>query len=77
VTTVADNGTGDYTINFTNVMPDANYSVCGSGVDSAGGTVALETYSTGTILAGSARVLTRNSGVGVQDNLLVSVAIFR
>ena len=77
VTTVADNGTGDYTINFTNVMPDANYSVCGSGVDSAGGTVALETYSTGTILAGSARVLTRNSGVGVQDNSLVSVAIFR
>lgn len=77
VTTVADNGTGDYTVNFTTVMPDANYAVAGSGVDSAGGAVSLETYSTGTILVGSVRVLSRNSGVGVQDNALISVAIFR
>ena len=27
VSSVADNGTGDYTVNFTNAMPDANYSV--------------------------------------------------
>jgi hypothetical protein len=26
VTSVTDNGTGDYTINFTNAMSDANYS---------------------------------------------------
>lgn len=26
VTSVADNGTGDYTVNFTNAMPDANYT---------------------------------------------------
>jgi hypothetical protein len=26
VTSVADNGTGDYTVNFTTAMPDANYS---------------------------------------------------
>jgi len=30
VTTVADNGTGDYTINFTTALPDANYAVAGA-----------------------------------------------
>jgi hypothetical protein len=30
VTTVADNGTGDYTVNFTNAMPDANYAAIGA-----------------------------------------------
>jgi hypothetical protein len=29
VTSITDNGTGDYTLNFTTAMPDANYSVVG------------------------------------------------
>jgi hypothetical protein len=29
VTSVADNGTGNYTVNFTNAMPDVNYAVSG------------------------------------------------
>jgi hypothetical protein len=29
VSSITDNGTGDYTVNFTNAMPDANYSVTG------------------------------------------------
>jgi len=27
VTSITDNGTGDYTVNFTNAMPDANYTL--------------------------------------------------
>ena len=27
VTSITDNGTGDYTVNFTTAMPDANYSI--------------------------------------------------
>jgi hypothetical protein len=27
VSSITDNGTGDYTLNFTTAMPDANYSV--------------------------------------------------
>ena len=27
VSSITDNGTGDYTVNFTNAMPDANYAV--------------------------------------------------
>ena len=30
VSSVTDNGTGDYTINFSNNMPDANYCIFGS-----------------------------------------------
>jgi hypothetical protein len=29
VTSITDNGTGDYTVNFTTAMPDANYSIVG------------------------------------------------
>jgi len=28
VSSITDNALGDYTVNFTNAMPDANYSVC-------------------------------------------------
>jgi hypothetical protein len=31
VSSVTRNGTGDYTINFTTAMPDANYSILGMG----------------------------------------------
>lgn len=30
VTSITDNGTGDYTVNFTTAMPDANYVTTGS-----------------------------------------------
>jgi len=30
VTSITDNGTGDYTINFTTALADANYSMAGS-----------------------------------------------
>jgi hypothetical protein len=29
VSSITDNGTGDFTINFTNAMPDSNYAVGG------------------------------------------------
>jgi hypothetical protein len=30
VSSITDNGTGDYTVNFTNAMTDANYSITSS-----------------------------------------------
>ena len=30
VSSITDNGTGNYTVNFASSMPDSNYSVCGS-----------------------------------------------
>lgn len=29
VSSITDNGTGDYTVNFSTALPDANYSSCG------------------------------------------------
>jgi hypothetical protein len=41
VTSITDNGTGDYTINFTNAIGNANYSCAGFGIANGGGTVSL------------------------------------
>lgn len=35
VSSITDNGTGDYTVNFTNAMPDASYAGFASGVSPA------------------------------------------
>jgi len=40
VNSITDNGTGDYTVNFTTALTDANYSVGGSIRNSTDGTTA-------------------------------------
>jgi hypothetical protein len=37
VSSITDSGTGNYTVNFTTAMPDANYSFVGTCKDSGGG----------------------------------------
>jgi uncharacterized protein (AIM24 family) len=41
VSSITDNGTGDYTVNFTNAMPDANYVASGL---AGSGTTATSTF---------------------------------
>jgi hypothetical protein len=85
VTSITDNGTGDYTVNFTTAMPDANYSVNinaspiygvawigGVGVFSEGAS-ATEVAPTTTAF----RFGVRNSSVAVADAKYVLVSIFR
>ncbi len=43
VSSITDNGTGDYTVNFTNAMPDANYVTTCTGLGSAGSDWGLAT----------------------------------
>lgn len=81
VTSVTDNGTGDYTILFTNAMPDANYMllgtvqqgsalvVVGPDASSSGGTPNLYT-------ASQVRIQCYSAG-GTIDPANVSIAIFR
>jgi hypothetical protein len=38
VSSITDNGTGDYTVNFTNAMPNANFVSVTTGGDTAAGT---------------------------------------
>jgi hypothetical protein len=46
VTSITDNGTGDYTVNFTTAMPDTNYSPVGVGTNATGDGTSMVNSST-------------------------------
>jgi hypothetical protein len=76
VTSITDNGTGDYTVNFTTAMPDANYSVvAGSSFTANGvrGSVWAEPFA---VNSSSARILA-TTATGVFDCVSITAAIFR
>jgi hypothetical protein len=84
VSSISDNGTGDYTINFITAMTDTSYAnVFGSntdttdgakvatmGVVSSGGTVNTKTTS-------SLRVMSKNQSFVATDGTELNVAVFR
>ena len=76
VSSITDNGVGDYTVNFTAAMQDINYSVIGSGNLNN-----TESWSVAAVPSGvmttSFRVLTKNVEVGGADLLSVNLAVFR
>lgn len=79
VSSITDNGTGDYTINFTNALTDANYSaVVGGKIDETGGWGSLVgiARTANSITTTSLRVTTANSAFSLYDYLVVNVAIF-
>ena len=75
VSSITDNGTGDYTVNFTNAMPDVNYSVSGTSSRLNAGDPGI--LSPISLLVGSAQIQTGIRTVGAFDNSINSVAIFR
>jgi hypothetical protein len=79
VTSITDNGTGDYTVNFTVAMSDANYSVVAMGQEVAGPSlVVMYVCRTSPYAAGSIRLQGINtSGTTNADTAFVNVAVFR
>jgi hypothetical protein len=84
VSSITDNGTGDYTVNFTTALADANYSVTGSaqfdlaGVSTDGFAGVNPVRRSGAYSTASIRVsTTRPSDGAVLDYLTVTLAIFR
>jgi len=85
VSSITDNGTGDYTVNFTSAMPDANYSV----LTTSTGTFAYQLvgYSgiKGDTATGASIKTTTSIGVaygygnsaGFGDSFEMNVSIFR
>ena len=80
VSSVTRNGVGDYTVNFTTNMPDANYAVVGS----AGfNNNAVNPNNTGreivinSLVVGSVRIGTPNASGDGSNALMVHVAVFR
>jgi hypothetical protein len=78
VSSITDNGTGDYTVNFTTALADANYVLVGGSGTGANtnisrfGTSAVEAPTTTT-----ARITAVDSSNNVTDFAHVFVAIFR
>jgi hypothetical protein len=82
VSSITDNGTGDYTVNFTNAMPDANYSaVLTNGNTTLGGSIvkilSASASSSATLMSTTQLRITTGASGGAADNALMQVAIFR
>ena len=80
VSSITDNGTGDYTVNFTTSMPDANYAIAASAVaTSTGNLMSIGTYAGPgyTQAAGSVRFGIRDDTSANQDPQYVFLSIFR
>jgi uncharacterized protein (AIM24 family) len=80
VSSITDNGTGEYTVNFTTAMPDANYSVTGTCNNSSyfTDTIEPENYATSTIKVNTySRGSSSTGASATYDMTFVNVAIFR
>ena len=80
VSSITDNGVGDYTVNVTTALADANYSICtscGPAPVSTGGAYTLVIDNTADVLTGSVRVQGHRSTVAYVDLDICNVAIFR
>jgi hypothetical protein len=75
VTSVTKNGTGDYTINFTNALADANY-VGVFGCDDNGNTTTMNYRNGGTKTTTAFQVSTVAAIANLTDNPTCMVAVF-
>jgi hypothetical protein len=77
VSSITDNGTGQYTVNFTTSMPDANYATPTSCAiqTTSGGTQNGDIYVTANAV-GSYLIQTSNNGT-FTDMAIVTSAVFR
>ena len=77
VSSITDNGTGDYTVNFTTAMSDANYAVSSAGGE--GGTTGMgqRVPSIGTVATSSVRIASIDQNAGYTDPTYCCISIFR
>lgn len=75
VTSITDNGTGDYTVNFTTAMTDANYSAVCTANDTTGTVGTLVLANSAPMTTTSVRVISVFSSR--YDAPFACVAIFR
>jgi hypothetical protein len=76
VSSITDNGVGNYTVNFTTAMPDANYSAVCNGYQT--GFVAQSNAQPVSLSSSSVQIWTGNTvNAALDDMLIVTVAVFR
>jgi len=74
VTSITDNGTGDYTVNFTTAMTDVNYAMVGTSGSAGNAPASLGTLATNTT---SVQVLSNQHNVGAVDRTFIMVSVIR
>lgn len=77
VSSVTDNGVGDYTVNFSAAMVDANYSMSSNAILEGNVGAWVNPFTNATYLTGSIRIKVINQSSGAFDSPAVSVSIFR
>jgi hypothetical protein len=81
ISSITDNGTGNYTLNFTTAFPDANYSTCGiSNLDATGtgSGRSANSFNARDAATSSVRILVIDGTNGnTIDAALINVSIFR
>lgn len=77
VSSITDNGTGAYTVNFTTAMPDVNYAYELSMAGSSGTGQTLGQINSSPPTTTSISVFSATNGVGAADVPGYCVAIFR
>ena len=75
VSSVTDNGTGNYTVTFATAMPNANYVVCMSGATDNNYTRA-GTGGSSSLTASTAQVFIANSNGSSADREYCAISIF-
>ena len=79
VSSITDNGVGDYTVNFTTAMPDANYSIVALGSNTTTYNQFVQIYNLTTPTASLVRIrgaASFTAGTN-EDSTYMSVAVFR
>jgi uncharacterized protein (AIM24 family) len=77
VSSITDNGTGNYTLNFTTALTDTNYCVTGISdaqlnIDNNPRTIQFIAFATSSL-----QISTNDNGGSKEDSAFVNVAIFR
>lgn len=78
VSSILDNGTGDYTVNFTTAMPDANYAFAATSLGAGAGNVfiGVEQNQATAPTTSALRILVKQSATAI-DRTIICVSIFR
>ena len=77
VSSITDNGTGDFTVNFTTVLADANYSVVSAGSQQGNDCISISSSAAPTTSAVRIQGYGRADSFTAQDGTYNNVAIFR
>jgi acetylglutamate kinase len=83
VSSITDNGTGDYTVNFTSAMPDIDYATVAVTASSSGTSLLLNINSDNVVgnraptISATRMFTVSRSGGTVTDSPYINIAIFR